>query len=69
MGWIESVHSKCQMPENGPRGTFPPGRGVGDLWRCPHCDKLWRITGGFVFWFWQEATRREVKRYKDQGRD
>lgn len=72
MGWV--THH-CQMPPSGDRGTIPRGHEVGDLWRCTTddcgkvCGKLWRITGGMIFWFWQEATPREVKRYKEFGWD
>jgi len=71
MGWI--VHTgthKCRPPI-GERARMPEGKTVGSLWRCTegNCGQLWRITGGSIWWFWQEATRREIRKYKDQGWD
>lgn len=69
MGWILGPSRQCIMPANSPRGLPPPDHRVGDYWRCtdPGCGKLWRLTGGRIWWFWQEATWREIRRYKNQG--
>lgn len=45
IGWIrraEPDKHQCPAPQAGSFDT--PDGGIGDLWRCPECRKLWRIA-------------------------